>query len=287
MLTTHRLLLTTGLAVALPTIAEPIPTDLADLVSVNHPDAIVRLAGDTSLADGDVAVIEVIAPATATVRFGDGETTSQSSRVPFLQPQFLDITFPGEGDLAADIEFLPDGSEILVLNRETSNITRFDAATQLPFTSIALSEPGFGFDVTLDGRAVVANYLSDTASIVDLTTGTETTIPVGDAPGWVEVSPDGAFAAVGCASDSTIHVIDLATSTVARVIPSLNNSQITAFNSESARVDFRVTTPVRFIDDTTLAFVARFDDAVSFIDVTTGTRTDVTTAATDPFGIDV
>ncbi|MEO0629341.1 MAG: beta-propeller fold lactonase family protein [Planctomycetota bacterium] len=286
MLTPRRLSLLAGLAVALPASADPLPDDLAALVSVDHPDAVVRLAPGTRLEDGDAPVIEVIAPATAAVRFGDAPGDTSQSRVPFLPAEFLDITFAGEGDLAADIEFLPDGSEILVLNRETSNITRFDAATQSPLSSIQLSEPGLGFDVTSDGRAIVANYTVDTASIVDLATGVETSVAVGDAPGWVEVSPDGAFAAVGCA-DSTIHVIDLATGTVARVIPTLGNAQITSFNTESARVDFRVTTPVKFIDDATLAFVARFDDAVSFIDVTTGTRTDIPTTATDPFGIDL
>ena len=290
MRTPLRLSLIAGLAAA-PAAAEPLLTDITDLVSVDHPDAVIRLAspaasGEVSFEDGDAPIIEVIAPASATVRFGDADTFPQFPRTPFLQPQLLDITFPGEADQTADIEFLPDGSQILVLNRDTRNLTRFDAATQANLGTIQLSELGLGFDVTLDNRAVIANYTADTASIIDLATGAETVVPVGDAPGWVEVSPDGAFAAVGCASDATIHVIDLATDTVVRVIPTLGNSQLVAGNSESGRRDFRITTPVMFLDNTTLAFVARFDDAVSFIDITTGTRTDVPTAETDPFGID-
>lgn len=92
---------------------------------------------------------------------------------------FLSLNQDPEGDMPRDVAFTPDGARVVVVNRDTDNVSVFDFAT----------------------RAVVA------------------TVPVGDFPVDVEVSPDGRFAAVPNLASDTVTFIDLATLTVAATVP--------------------------------------------------------------------
>ncbi len=286
MRTSLSIVLVSGLASS--TAGQSVPAELADLVRVDSPDAIVRVIGELDSPDADPAVIEVVAPASVAVTIGDAEPVVLGSL--FLPADLLDIqTDPPEGDMGAAVRYLPDGSGFIVLNRDSQNLVRFDASNpSVDPTAIALPELAVGFDITPDGAtAVVANLNADSASVVDLATGNTTTISVGDFPGSVIVSPDGTYAVIGCGGDSTLHVINLSTLAVERVIGSPQFASILSFGTESAAVDYRFTTPLVFLDNTTLAFPGRFDDVLAFIDVATGTRTDLALSQTDPAGIDV
>ncbi len=273
---------------ALSASGQTVPPELARFVSVDSPEAVVRLVGELDSPDAEPATIEVVAPAWASVTMSQGGTTdAAASRAP--SAQLLDIeTDPPEGDMGAAVRYLADGTAFIVLNRDSQNLVRFDAADPAAEpTALALPHLAIGFDLTPDGTtAVTANLNDDSASVVDLATGAATTIPVGDIPGTVIVSPDGAFAVVGC-GDSTLHVINLSTLAVDRVIASPDLAALISFGLESASFDYRFTTPLAFLDDTTLLVPGRFDDLLAFIDITTGARTDLALTRTDPAGLDI
>ncbi|MFI4870746.1 MAG: beta-propeller fold lactonase family protein [Phycisphaerales bacterium JB061] len=283
------LFISAGFAIACSATAQNVPDELSHIVAVDSSDAIVRVIGELDSPDGDPATIEVIAPAWATIQLNPSEGTGPDiGAVPFDPPSLLEIGEDPEADMGADITYSPDGSEILILSRSSQNITVFDAATQTVTDTIPLSSLPFAMDVTPDGtRAVVANYADDTATIVDLATGAETVVNVGDGPGTVSISPDGSLAAIGCGVDSNFHVIDLNTNTVVRTIATPGFTQTLSFGTEAAVVDFRYTTPLVFVDSSTIAFPGRFDDVLAFIDIATGARTDLALADTDPAGIDI
>ena len=283
------LFVSAGFAIACTSSAQNVPDEISHIVSVDSSDAIVRMIGELDSPDADVATIEVIAPAWASIRLNPSEGGGpEIGAVPFDPPSLLEIGEDPEADMGADIKYSADGSEILILSRASQNITIFNAATHTVVDSIPLSSLAIAMGVTPDGsRAVVANYADDTATIVDLATGTETVVSVGDGPGSVSISPDGTLAAIGCGVDSTFHVIDLGTNAVVRTIATPGFTQTLAFSPESAAVDFRYTTPLIFVDATTIAFPGRFDDVLAFIDIATGARTDLVLTATDPAGVDI
>ena len=278
-----------GFAVTCSASAQNVPNELSHLVSVDSSEAIVRVIGELDSPDGDAATIEIVAPAWATVQINPSENQGPDiSAVPFDTPSLLEIGEDPEADTGVAVKYSPDGSEILVLSRASRNITVFNAATQTVVDSIPLSSIGFAMDITPDGsRAVVANYADDTVTIVDLATGAETFVNVGDGPGTVNITADGSLAAIGCSAESAFHVIDLGTNSVVRTIATPGFTQTLSFGTETATVDFRLTTPLTFVDATTIAFPGRFDDVLAFIDIATGSRTDLALTATDPAGVDI
>ena len=283
------LFVSAGLAVAGASDAQNLPDELSHLVSVDSTDAIVTLVGELDSPSAEAAIIEVVAPASARVTFNPIDRSFPNvAGVPFDPPSLLEIGDDPEADMGSDIAYSPDGSKIYILSRASQNITVFNAATQTPTDTIPLTSYGMSFRITPDGtRAVVANYADDTATIVNLTTGVESFVAVGDGPGTVNITPDGSLAVIGCGVDSTFHVINLGTNAVVRTIATPGFTQTLAFSPESGAVDFRYTTPLIFVDATTIAFPGRFDDVLAFIDVTTGARSDLALTATDPAGIDL
>ncbi|MEM9166857.1 MAG: hypothetical protein AAGB48_07505 [Planctomycetota bacterium] len=293
---TVRSLLTAGIPASLA-IGQAVPPELAGFVEVDSPEAEVRIVGEDGPGqwlndDSDPVAIEVTAPATATVRFnplGSGFAPDDTVSVAGSPSATLLSNGSGiEGDAAVDVEYLPDGSEILVLHRDSQNIVRFDAQTFDILGEYPLDAFAIDMAITPDGsRAVLANYTEATASILDLTTGTAVTIPVGFGPGTVDITPDGALAAIANSVDSTLSVINLATNTVVRSIVTPQFAQTTSAQFEAFAVDFRITTPRTFYDNETLLIPGRFDDVLAVINLATGARTDVTLTNTDPFGVDV
>jgi YVTN family beta-propeller protein len=117
------------------------------------------------------------APRPATARLGDLHPGSSSPVT--SSSTFLTLNQDPEGDMPRDVAFTPDGTRVLVCNRDTDNVSVFDFAT----------------------RALLA------------------TVPVGDFPVDVEVSPDGTLAAVPNVLSGDVTFIDLATNTVAGSVP--------------------------------------------------------------------
>jgi YVTN family beta-propeller protein len=88
---------------------------------------------------------------------------------------------------------------------------------------LALVALGFTLDAPKAGAdpfAYVANAGADTVSVIDTADNTVAdTVPVGDFPLGVAITPDGAFAYVANAAAGTVSVIDTLTNTVADTVP--------------------------------------------------------------------
>jgi YVTN family beta-propeller protein len=76
------------------------------------------------------------------------------------------------------------------------------------------------FDITPDGRLIVANEDSASATVLDLRTGDITArVPVGREPEGVRVAPGGAWVLVTNESDNSISIIDPKSLKVVRTVP--------------------------------------------------------------------
>lgn len=259
--------------------------DLRDLVYCSSPDAVI--SNQFNPQDGDPPMITVASPAAAEVSLRGGATGgTTANRAP--SAALLDVGTTPEGDSPVKLLYTPDGSEILILHRASQNIIRVDAAANVPTGEISLDDFAIDLDISPDGSTVVvANYLDDSVTLIDLTTDGRTKVAVGDAPGTVDISPDGALAVVGCTNDSAFVVVDMTLGVALRTIAAPDFSQLIAFSTESASIDFRITTPIAWLSADTFLVPGRFDDLVARINAATGVRTDTPLAAASPAAMDV
>jgi YVTN family beta-propeller protein len=181
-----------------------------------------------------------------------------------------------EGDVPSGIAFTPDGAKIIVAHRDTQNLIIYDANTRAFLGEIQLSGSPNELALTTDGHyAVTANIFEDTASIVDLQTNTETAVvTVGNQPGMVRITPDNSTAIVGNTADGTVSVIDIAAATELRQIDGVAYSATISMNFESAAV-IAAFTGFECVDNATLLNVDYYNARIRFIDITTGSATDV------------
>ncbi|HWL95391.1 MAG TPA: dockerin type I domain-containing protein [Phycisphaerae bacterium] len=264
-----------------------IPIELAPDVWTDSPDATARVVGELDSPDGNPAAIEVIAPASAVIRFGDSLTDSPVSPRGGT-PTDLPIGTEPEGDVPIDVEFHPSGASYFILHRLTRNIIRFDTTTHAPLQIYALSgQIPQAMDISPDGSLlVVVYYTEDQIGIVDVATGAESMIPTGDGPGTVDITPDGSRVLVGCVMDNTLRVISMTTLTEERSITTPTSTQTISFGLESGVVHLKFPGRIRFLDASRILFPGNFNSLVAVIDFTTGARTDIPTIA-NPTGVAV
>jgi YVTN family beta-propeller protein len=102
---------------------------------------------------------------------------------------------------------------VVVVNRDSSDVTIIDPATDEIIQRIALGEYTNAHMAMLnhDGKKLLASATGrDRFLVVDLTTGkVEHTVMTGKSPEHFDVSPDGRRAFVGNIEDSTVTVIDV------------------------------------------------------------------------------
>ena len=80
-----------------------------------------------------------------------------------------------------------------------------------------------------------------TVSIVDISTGNEVaTVPVGDQPAAVRITPNGLEAVVGNAVDQSLSVIDIATATELQRIPGAGFVSTVTLSFEPGVVTYRI-----------------------------------------------
>ncbi len=269
----------TFLSVAAQRVFADIPPELTHHVWTDSPDATARVVGVIDSPDAEPAAIQVIAPASAVVRFGPPAPDAPAPHGG--TPQDLPIGTDPEGDVPTDVEYHPSGASFFILHRASRNIVRFDATTNLPIQTYALSgQLPVAMDITPDGaRLVVAYFTEDLFAVIDTATGAESTIATGNAPGTVDITPDGARALIGCVMDNTLRVINLSTLAEERSITTPAYTQVISFGLESGVADLNFPSPVRFLDASRIVFPGRFNSLVAVIDFTTGARTDIPTAA--------
>ena len=120
-----------------------------------------------------------------------------------------------EGDMPRRVAYTPDGLEVVIVHRDTDNVTFFDVNTQMPTHTVPVGDFPMDVAVTPDGRyVIVPNAFDDSVSIIDGRTHTlAATVPItGSQPYRVAITPDSGYAVVGIINDavaSSFSVIDL------------------------------------------------------------------------------
>ncbi len=199
---------------------------------------------------------------------------------------FYPVGSSPEADSHASAKFLPDGSAVIVANRESANLTLFNPLTRALVRAIPLSGHPESVAVSPDGtRAVTANLAENTASIVNLTTGAEiAVIPVGGSPSTALINAAGTLAVISNSGDQTASVIDLSTGAVVRTFPTGGIFTQISVNPETAAYAFRAYGPA--LAGNTLVFPDSTAERIRLIDITTGATTSLV-STNDPIGVAV
>ncbi len=194
-----------------------------------------------------------------------------------LSGQFIPAGQDPEADGHQDVKYLASG-DVIVANRASRNLTVFDPTTRAHVRTYALSGSPVSMALTPDGsRAITANHFEDTVSIVDLASGAETVVPVGDKPLTVRITPNGARAVVNCGGAGNLTVIDIATGTIEREITVAAPRYSFSVNFESQGVGLGGG-GFELVDDSTAIFPEFFNSQVKLIDLNTGLDTPIATS---------
>jgi len=207
---------------------------------------------------------------------------------------FLSVNQDPEGDMPREVAFSADGSQAVIVNRDTDTVTFFDVATQTITHTVPVGDFPVHVAVTPDNLlAVVANPLSDNVSLIDMASHTVvgTVAVTGSQPYRVAVTSDSAFAVVGVINDgvsSSISVIDLGTFTEIRTFPTTPQGAFGGFFSPEAGIFGNIFTEFALSpDDITLVLPDRFNDQVAIYDVTTGNQLGLLATDDAPTYVDI
>jgi YVTN family beta-propeller protein len=173
---------------------------------------------------GDLPLASALSPDGKTMLVSnDGQGTQSLQVVDAHTSKVLQtISYTHPAGLFSGLAFSPDGTKAYAAGGGDNTIHVYDVAGQklTETTPIALPKTNpagvgvnmfpAGLAVTPDGkRLVVADHLADAASVIDLATGTASTVAVGHAPQGVAVAKDGSKAWVTDQGGNTVHVLDL------------------------------------------------------------------------------
>lgn len=199
-----------------------------------------------------------------------------------------------DADVPHELDFLPDGSAVVVVHKDSDNLTFFDVATRTVTDTVAVGDFPVDVEVTPDGRyALVPSVLSNALSVVDVATRTlVASVPLsGQQPYKVEVSPDSAWAVVGVINDavsSSFSVVDLNTLTEVATIPTSEQGAIGAwFTPESGSSGVIFTRFALSPDGTTILLPDRNSATVRVYDRASASLVTSIPTAANPAGVDV
>jgi len=131
-------------------------------------------------------------------------------------------------------QFSPDGQHVYAQLSNQHVVVRYDMATRKVDRRLELpvkpgvtgadwdfEAPHHGLALTADGRTLcLAGRASDYAALVDARDlSLIATIPVGDGPGWAEVTDDGRFCLVANTRAGDLSIIDIASRSEAARVP--------------------------------------------------------------------
>ncbi|MCZ6817518.1 MAG: dockerin type I domain-containing protein, partial [Planctomycetota bacterium] len=207
---------------------------------------------------------------------------------------FLSTDSPPDGDLPRDLEFTPDGSAVVIVNRNTDNLTFFDVATQTITHTVAIGDFPVDVAVTPDGQfAVAPNVFDNSVAIVDIPTHTllENVPITGDQPFQVKVTSDSKFAIVGVINDgiaSSFSVIDLVARTEVRSFASASQGVMGFFFTPEVGIGGNIFTQFALSSDNVKVVLPdRSTNQVFVYDLTNGTQLSVLPTADLPTSVDI
>ena len=205
---------------------------------------------------------------------------------------FLTVDVAPDGDFPLNVQYLPGGSEVAVVHRDSDDVTFFDPA--LATVTDRVEVGFFPLDLAVAGTwAVVPNLGDHTVSLIDLSVHQVVAhVPVGGLqPYRVKIDAAGSLAVAGVINDavsSAFSVIDLATQSEVRVIPSAPqgaNGFVLEIQSGRAKQYF---TQFDLTPDGTIVVLPDAADArVLLYDTATGAELADLSVAASPRAVDV
>ncbi len=145
---------------------------------------------------------------------------------------FLSTNNDPEADGPDDVVYTNDGSQVIVVHRETDNITFLNVNTRTVTNTVTVGDFPVDVAVTPNGQfAITANTFGNSISIVDIASHALVThVPItGQQPYKVAITPDSHFAVVGVINDainSSFSVVDLISHTEVLTFPSVSQGVI-------------------------------------------------------------
>ncbi len=250
----------------------------------------------TTAADGTYSFTD-LTPGTYTVREvsqTDWEQTSPGD-VETVNT-FVSIDNDPEGDSPRALAYTLDGQYVLVVNRDTDNVTVLNAATRALVATVPVGDNPRSIAVS-STYAVVANLNSDNVSVIDLSSWTVTaTVPVtGTEPYRVQVSDDGTTAIVGVSNNpgggtpSSFSVIDLTgTPTEIRTFDTTPQGVISLWGTTETRdYGYEYSQFVLSSDNQTLVLADRDNSQIMVYDWTTGSELAALASEDSPTAVDI
>jgi len=137
-----------------------------------------------------------------------------------------------------DLALSPDGRWALTANRTSDSVSLVDLSQGKVAVEIAVGRNPFGIGWQ-GARAVVANWRDDSVTILDVvppSLSVAATIPVGNEPRGVALSPDGTRAYVVLSGDNAVDVLDLKPAKVVARIPVGSEPWYAALSPDGARL---------------------------------------------------
>ena len=207
---------------------------------------------------------------------------------------FLSTDSDPEGDLPRDLAFLPDGSAVVIANRDTDTVTFFDVATRTITHTVDVGDFPVDVQVTPNGQyAVVPCVFDNEVYVIDVATHSVAAqvAVTGAEPYRVEITSNGLYAVVGVVNDavtSALSVIDLGTLSELRSIPTSPQGSLGGFFSPESGAFGNIFTQFAVASDNqTVLLPDRFNGKVERYDLTTGANTATLTTAALPTAVDI
>lgn len=206
---------------------------------------------------------------------GDGDMTIRDlvPASPDVYTQYdIDPGYVPEGDYLGWAAFTRSGDRLIMTNRMTDNVTVFDWSTMEVLQNVDVGDYPAYLAVT-DSQAFIGCVFSDDIYVLNLNTyavDTIFTVPAGQQPWVIRLSPDDAKMYVACDISNTVEVFDLAAGSHVLTISDFPIGLSSfGFNSENGRntvtfSNFEIT------PDGLYLIAGNWDDSLYFFNTATG-----------------
>jgi YVTN family beta-propeller protein len=210
---------------------------------------------------------------------------------------FISIDNAPEGDAPREVAYTRDGNYVLVVNRDTDNVTVYNATTRAVVASVAVGDNPTDVAVT-NSYALVTNLGSNSVTVINVGTWTvaKTITVTGAQPYRVKATADGSKAVVGVinspggspAVPSSFSVIDLGTLAEVRSFATTPQGTTGMWaTSETSDYGYWYTCFAVSPDNQTIVLPDTSGSRVMIYSLTTGAQLAALTTAANPTAVDI